>query len=157
MRSQNMRRRRSGSSLENALVVDKDLLLNLLVVFLLLIGQQSLLTSASVSDDGLREMPKNAIKLFLTNGGQVRTGTLDGPEISVEELRATVTNLIARSQDPVAVVLHHGEHPPGGTLHQVLWEIEQAAGAVPTLALVEYLEARGSEGNTKGNHPNAYE
>ena len=150
MRYTNKRRRNRDGSAENALVIDKDLQLNLVVVLLILIGQQSLLSNANIMRDGQPQMPSEAIKLFLTDSGNIHSDAFDGPEISVVDLGAAVTTLASKLQSPATIVLHHGEYPPGHILHQVLWEIEQSTGEVPILALVEHQPTRESDPNIEG-------
>ena len=112
--------------------LEKDLLLNMLIVVLLLIGGPSFLAQA---DPAGQTTQGETVKIFIEDDGDLHLGSPASAHVPMEMLSSALQNMVGA--DSTSVLVHHTATAPAGLVHAVLRAVAQVPGAKPLLALSE--------------------
>ena len=115
--------------------LEKDLLLNMLIVVLLLISGPSFLAQADLAGQTTQTVQGEAVKIFIEDDGDLHLGSLTSAHITLETLPSALQNMVGA--DSTSVLVHHTATAPAGLVHAVLRAVAQVPRAKPLLALSE--------------------
>ena len=81
--------------------LEKDLLLNMLIVVLLLIGGPSFLAQADLAGQTAQTAQGEAVKIFIEDDGDLHLGSLTSAHIGLETLPSALQNMVGADSTSV--------------------------------------------------------
>ena len=120
--------------------MEKDFLLNMMVLLLLLMGEASLITGARVSEVNSQTVPIQSVKIYIEEDGDLHFGSLSSPHVTLEEIGGQLRAAVgARARgERLSVLIHYTAKTPAGFVHNVLRVAGRVSGTEPLLALSRY-------------------
>ena len=127
----------AGVPNETTATLEKDFYLNLIVVLLLMIGGNSLLVGARTANQAHLKSKDDGYHVFLSRDGSIHIGSLENPEVTVEELISVISATTHKTEPAPPIIINHTPDTKGGLLHQILNAVQTVHSEGAWLALYE--------------------